>query len=223
MNTGVIVFIVVYAAALFAYFVTRVGKKLLPRAINKTILALMYLVFAIVVFQRNGFGGHYYVLMAALFLAFLGDLFLIFDFNRGGAIFLAANICFSTFYLASLEYNCVPFLNFFWVFIVWAALVATLATLFFKLPKVFKMGSKRIPMTSYLSSITLHGLLGLASLICIGGQAYILMGIGSLLFMTSDYILTVDRFVIQKNPWIVRSNSLTYFSGLLLIVLSLLF
>jgi len=39
--------------------------------------------------------------------------------------------------------------------------------------------------------------------------------------MISDYILTVDRFIIQKNKWIVRSNSLTYFTGLLLIVLSL--
>jgi hypothetical protein len=47
------------------------------------------------------------------------------------------------------------------------------------------------------------------------------MGIGSLLFMASDYILTIDRFVILKNKWIIRSNSLTYFGGLLLIALSL--
>ncbi len=223
MNAWVIVFIVLYAIALFAYFFTRVGNKLAPRAINKMILASMYLVFAIVVFHTNGLKEHYYVFMAALFLAFMGDLFLIFDFNRGGDFFLAGNVCFSVFYLASLIDNGVPFANFFWVFIVWAVLVATFATLFFKLPNVFKMSRKRIPMTLYLSSITLHGLLGLASLIFIGGQSYILMGIGSLLFMLSDYILTVDRFVIQKNPWIVRSNSLTYFSGLLLLVLSMLF
>lgn len=222
MNAGVIVFIVVYAVALFAYFFTRTGTKLAPRAINKIILALMYLVFAIVVFNLHGFSKHYYVMMAALFLAFLGDVFLVFDFNRGGDFFLAGNVCFSVFYLATLVNHGVPFAKFFWVFVVWAVLIATFLTLFVKLPNVFKMGKKRLPMTLYLASITLHGLLGLASLILIGGTAFLLMGIGSLLFMASDYILTVDRFVVH-NPWIVRSNSLTYFSGLLLIVLSLLF
>jgi hypothetical protein len=76
-------------------------------------------------------------------------------------------------------------------------------------------------MAFYLSSITLHGLLGLISAIFIGTTPLVMMGIGSLLFMASDYILTIDRFVIQKNKWIVRCNSLTYFGGLLLIVLSM--
>ena len=79
----------------------------------------------------------------------------------------------------------------------------------------------KYPMAFYLSSITLHGLLGLVSAIFISTTPVIVMGIGSLLFMVSDYILTVDRFIIQKNKWIVRGNSLTYVVGLLLIVLSL--
>ena len=79
----------------------------------------------------------------------------------------------------------------------------------------------KYPMALYLSSITLHGLLGGVSAIFVGTTPILVMGIGSLLFMCSDYILTVDRFVIQKNKWIIRANSLTYFGGLLLIVLSL--
>lgn len=39
-------------------------------------------------------------------------------------------------------------------------------------------------------------------------------------FIISDIILTIDRFVIKGNKWIVRANSLTYFGGLLLIALS---
>ena len=39
-----IVFSVIYALFLCAYFVTRVGDNLKHRAINKTILATMYLV-----------------------------------------------------------------------------------------------------------------------------------------------------------------------------------
>ena len=76
-------------------------------------------------------------------------------------------------------------------------------------------------MTLYLTSITLHGLMGLALTILLPGSKLALMGLGSLLFMISDYILTVDRFIILNNKWIVRSNSTFYFIGLLLIVLSM--
>lgn len=214
-------FIVVYAVFLVAYFFTRVGNKLAYRAVNKVILATMYLVYAIVMFHVKGFGGHFYVLMTALFLAYLGDVFLIFDFNRGGDFFLAGNICFSAFYLATLIDNNVPFVNYFWIFIVWAVLIAVFAALFYKLPNVFKLGNMQLPMLFYLASITLHGLLGLAALVNVGGMTYWLMGAGSLSFMASDYILTVDRFVFRKNKWIVRANSLTYFGGLLLIVLAM--
>ena len=57
--------------------------------------------------------------------------------------------------------------------------------------------------------------------LALGLMVLALMGLGSLLFMISDYILTVDRFVILNNKWIVRSNSTFYFIGLLLIVLSM--
>lgn len=216
-----IIFSVIYALFLCAYFVTRVGDNIKYRAINKYILATMYLVYAIVMFHTKNLLGYHYVLMAALFLAYLGDLFLVFDLNRGGDFFLAGNICFATFYLASLTRYAVPFVNYFWVFIVWAALITTFVVLARKFPNVIKLGKMKYPMAFYLSSITLHGLLGLVSAIFIGTTPIVVMGIGSVLFMASDYILTVDRFIIQKNKWIVRCNSLTYFGGLLLIVLSM--
>lgn len=220
MNPFVIAFIAVYGVALFAYFFTRVGNKLAYRAVNKMVMATMYLVYAIVMFSVCKLSGIYYVLMAALFLAYLGDLFLVFDFGRGGDFFLAGNICFATFYLASLAERAVPFVNYFWVLIVWAVLVSVIAVLFVKLPNVFKLGKMKWVMLFYLASITLHGVMGLAAIIYIDELSYLIMGIGSLLFMVSDYIITVDRFVV-KNKWITRSNSLTYFSGLLLIALSI--
>lgn len=216
-----IIFSVIYFLFLCAYFVTRVGDNIKYRALNKFILATMYLVYAIVMFHVKDFSGYHYVMMAALFLAYLGDLFLVFDLNRGGDFFLAGNVCFATFYLASLTNANVPFVNYFWVFILWSALIGTFVLLAKKYPNVLKLGKMKYPMAFYLSSITLHGLLGLVSAIFIGTTPIVVMGIGSVLFMMSDYILTVDRFVIQKNKWIIRSNSLTYFGGLLLIVLSL--
>ncbi len=216
-----IVFSVIYALFLCAYFVTRVGDNIKHRAINKTILATMYLVYAIVMFHVNGFSGYHYVMMAALFLAYMGDLFLIFDLNRGGDFFLAGNVCFATFYLASLKASKVPFVNYFWVFIIWAVLISLFIYLAKKYPNVLKLGKMKYPMALYLSSITLHGLLGLVTAIFVGSTALVVMGIGSVSFMISDYILTLDRFVIPKRKWLIRCNSLTYFVGLLLIVLSL--
>ena len=216
-----IVFSVIYLLFLCAYFITRVGDKMKYRAINKVILATMYLVYAIVMFHVGGFSGYHYVMMAALFLAYMGDLFLIFDLNRGGDFFLAGNICFATFYLASLTKYAVPFVNYFWIFIIWAGLISLFIYLAKKYPNILKLGKMKYPMALYLSSITLHGLLGLVSAIFIGTTPLIVMGIGSVSFMISDYILTLDRFVIPKRKWLIRCNSLTYFVGLLLIVLSL--
>ena len=221
MNPFVIAFIAVYAVALVAYLFTRNGNKFVYRATNKMTMATMYLAYAIAMFSVCKLSGIYYVLMAALFLAYLGDLFLMLDFARGGDAFLAGNVCFVTFYFASLSEHSVPFVNYFWVLIVWAALVSVFAILFVKLPHVFKLGKMKGAMLFYLASITLNGVMGLASIIYINELSYLLMGIGSLLFMASDYILTVDRFVITKTKWIVRCNSITYFSGMLLIALSI--
>ena len=190
-------------------------------AINKYILATMYMVYAIVMFHVHNLPDLYYLLMAALFLAYLGDIFLVFDFKMGGNFFLSSNICFCAFYLASLASNNIGFIKYFWIFIIWFALIATFIVLANKFPKVRKLGKMKYPMALYLSSITLHGLLGLTSVLFLSGTSLLFMGIGSLLFMASDYILTIDRFVIQKNKWIIRGNSLTYFTGLLLIVLSM--
>ena len=216
-----IIFSLIYALFLCAYFVTRVGDNIKHRAINKTILATMYLVYAIVMFHVKDLSGYHYVMMAALFLAYMGDLFLIFDLNRGGDFFLAGNVCFATFYLASLTAYNVPFLRYFWVFIVWVALITMFIVLAKKYPNVLKLGKMKYPMALYLSSITLHGLLGLVTAIFVGTTPLLVMGIGSVSFMISDYILTLDRFVIPKRKWLIRCNSLTYFVGLLLIVLSI--
>ena len=106
-----IVFSIIYILFLLFYFVTRVGDNIKYRAINKYILATMYLVYAIVMFHVCDLTGIHYLLMVALFLAYLGDLFLVFDLGRGGDFFLAGNVCFATFYLASLIDKGVPFLK----------------------------------------------------------------------------------------------------------------
>ena len=87
-------------------------------------------------------------------------------------------------------------------------------------PDVFKLGKMRWPMTFYLSSIMTHGISGLALVLMLPGTNFVMMGIGSLLFMISDLILTSYKFVFNNNIWLIRANSITYFIGMLLIVLA---
>ena len=96
--TALTVFIIIYFAALCCYFYTRTAGNIKHRAINKYIMATMYLVLAIVVFfNKYEFASYQTLLMAALILAWLGDVFLVFDFGRGGDFFLAGNICFTLY------------------------------------------------------------------------------------------------------------------------------
>ena len=66
-----VVFIVIYCLFLIAYFITRPGnenttsKKIWTRAINKYILATMYLVYAIICFQKSELLSFHLVLMLA--------------------------------------------------------------------------------------------------------------------------------------------------------------
>jgi uncharacterized membrane protein YhhN len=159
--------------------------------------------------------------MAALFLAWLGDVFLLIDLNRGGDFFLCGNVCFIMYEMATLIANGHSFVKFCWVLPVLVVLLLALVYFAGKYPKVFKFGKMKWPMVLYLSSISFHGLMGIALMILLPGTPAFVMGLGSLLFWISDIILTIDHFVIIGNKWILRANSATYFTGLLLIVLSM--
>lgn len=217
-------FIVVYLLALCCYFYTRTSGKKKLRAANKFIMATMYLVFAFVTFHRRyELVSHETILLLALFLAWMGDAFLVFDFGRGGDFFLCGNYSFITYYIVSFYAHGFKLGDFWWAFpIAWLMLTGFILGCQFK-PEGFQLGKMRWPMTLYLCSIFSHGMCGLAAIILLPGTRFVMMGAGSLLFMLSDMILTVDRFIIKGNKWIVRANSLTYFTGLLLIVLSMAF
>ena len=215
------IFIAIYLIALFCYFFTRNGESRRNRIINKYIMACMYLGLAIYTFFKEyEFVSYQSVLMAALFLAFLGDIFLVFDFGRGGDFFLAGNVCFVIYEQIVLVDNGYELKDFFWIYIVAYGMLGVFILACSKWPETFKLGKMRWPMTFYLSSIFTHGISGLALVLMLPDTSYVMMGIGSFLFMISDMILTTYKFVLGNNKWLVRANSLTYFVGMLLIVLS---
>lgn len=221
MTTPVIIFTVVYSLVLVAYFFTETSGKMYLRAPNKVLLALMFFVFACIVFSiddKFSLLSYHGLFMAGLFLAMLGDIFLLFDLNRGGDFFLAGNVCFIIYELSVLSQHSIKFSEYWWVILVSLVLLLTYYFLFTKFDKFFKMGKMKYPMLFYLSSITLHGVMGIAVMIYV--PSLLLLGLGSLLFFISDLILTVDRFAL-KNNWSLRANSAFYFTGLLLMVLSM--
>ncbi|MBE6027937.1 MAG: hypothetical protein E7227_04920 [Clostridiales bacterium] len=215
------VFIAIYLIALCCYFKTRTSDNKKARAVNKYIMATMYLIFAIVVFfKRYEFASYQTLLMAALILAWLGDVFLVFDFGRGGDFFLAGNICFVLYEQIVLVDHGFRFNDFAWTYIVAGLMLAVVIYATGRWPDTVKMGKMRWPMIFYLSSIFMHGITGLALLLLLPGTNYAIMGLGSVLFMFSDIDLNLYRYVFNNNKWLVRVNSLTYFVGLLLIALS---
>lgn len=216
------VFIAVYLAALCCYFYTRTSGNIKYRAINKYVMATMYLALAFVTFiNKYEFASYQTLLIAALILAWLGDIFLVFDFNRGGDFFLAGNICFVLFeQIILVDQGSYWFNDFAWTYVVVILMLAVVIFASGRWPDRIKMGKMRWPMIFYLSSIFMHGITGLALMIMMRGTSYAMLGLGSFLFMISDIDLNLYRFVFNNNKWLIRFNSLTYFGGLLLIVLS---
>ena len=216
------VFIAVYLTALCCYFYTRTSGNIKYRAVNKYFMATMYLALAIVTFiTKYEFASYQTLLIAALILAWLGDIFLVFDFNRGGDFFLAGNICFVLFeQIILVDQGSYWFNDFAWTYVVVILMLAVVIFASGRWPDKIKMGKMRWPMIFYLSSIFMHGITGLALMIMMRGTSYAMLGLGSFLFMISDIDLNLYRFVFNNNKWLIRFNSLTYFGGLLLIVLS---
>ena len=216
------IFIAIYVIALCCYFYTRTSDNKKARAINKYFMATMYLALAIVTFiNKYEFASYQTMLIVALILAWLGDIFLVFDFNRGGDFFLSGNICFTLYeQIVLVDRGGYHFRDFGWTFVVAAVMLLIVIYSSGRWPDKIKMGKMRWPMIFYLSSIFMHGITGLALMIMMPGTSFALMGLGSFLFMISDIDLNLYRFVFNNNKWLVRLNSLTYFTGLLLIVLS---
>ena len=217
-----IIFIAVYLIALCCYFKTRTSGNTRHRAINKYFMATMYLTLAFVTFfNKYEFASYQLLLMAALILAWLGDIFLVFDFGRGGDFSLAGNICFTLYEQAELiDKGGYWFNDFAWTYVVAGLMLAVVIFASGRWPERIKMGKMRWPMIFYLSSIFMHGITGLALMIMMKGTGYAMLGLGSFLFMISDIDLNVYRFMFNDNKWLIRLNSLTYFCGMLLIVLS---
>lgn len=218
-------FVAVYAATLCAYFFTETSRSFRARAVNKILLSTLFLSYAAVAFFLHyPVRSYHLVLLVAVLFAWLGDVFLLWDLDRGGDFFLCSNLCFLVYGLAFAGDAGIPFGALWWFLPLAGALWGT-AFLVSGRHKADIEG-RRLPVLAYFATVTLHACLGLAlaanagraslpasKLLCFGG--------GLVLFLVSDCSLALRRFGKPGSKALARFASGTYFVGLLGVVFSM--
>lgn len=221
MNVFLIAFIILYSLLLFCYFFSETSGNLKRRSINKIVLAAMFLILAMILYLKNyTFFSYHLLLLLAIIFAFLGDVYLLYSFTKGGIIFLISNILFSVYQCLLITIDKIPIFSIIWFVVLFIILFGTFFILTKK--KILNFKNKNTAILTYVGSVTLQGTLAICLAMYYFNIKMILLGIGLFLFMISDYFLMVYKFKFHKN-WILRSNSACYFIGLLLVALSFMY
>lgn len=221
MNSFIVTFIALYILILFCYFFSETSGNLKRRSINKIILSSMFLILSIALYLKNYiFFSYHLLLLLSITFAFLGDIYLLYSFTKGGITFLISNILFFVYQCVIILKNQIPVVSIIW----FIGLFIILFGAFFVLTKkkILNFKNKDKAILAYVGSVTLQGTLAIALALYYLNIKMTFFGIGLCLFMISDYFLMVYKFKAHKN-WILRINSACYFIGLLLVALSLMY
>ena len=217
-----IVFCCVYLVVLVCYFFSETSGNLKRRAVNKILMASMFLVYFLVESYRNGywFQPLFFLCIIAFILSWVGDVWLLFNFMYGGIAFMVGNVFFTAYLIALAVQNDLTFTQLWWAIPLFIAASSVCYVLHFTKKVDFKKTGILMPV--YVTTVTSHGMLSVAVAAATGGTHLILLSVGLVLFMISDYFLTTHKFISHKN-WILRCNSGTYFTGMLLAAVSFSF
>lgn len=221
MNIIIVIFILIYLATLGCYFFSETSGNLKKRAINKIVLASMFMLFAIIVYIINyKFFSYHLIELIAIIFAGIGDITLLYSFTIGGINFIVSNLLFFTYELTFIINNHLPLYNIVYSLI---SLIIIYSVFIYLSKTAFDLKNKKIPIYLYIFSVCLQACFSISLLISAYSSKILLFSSGLILFMISDYFLMSYTFKEEKKNWILRCNSGTYFVGLLLVVLSLMF
>lgn len=213
-------FIIVYLALLGAYFFSETSGDFRRRAVNKIIMASLFLVCGTIWFFWKGYSGWRLVVLPALFFAWLGDVLLLWSFSKGGVSFMVGNVFFILYETLLMKEAGIPFARIWWCGLLFLGLWSMVVVLAKRKWIDFKKYEPTLIL--YMATVTGHGTLGLGLAANVPGLHALLLGIGLAFFMVSDYFLMTYKFKYHKNA-ILRCNSGTYFFGMLLVALSFSF
>ena len=88
------VFIIAYLTILCLYFFSETSGNFKRRAVNKIALAVLFEAYAVSAYLLHSpLFSMRMILPIGLFFAFLGDIFLLWNFVRGGICFSIGNFC----------------------------------------------------------------------------------------------------------------------------------
>ncbi|MDD3831427.1 MAG: lysoplasmalogenase family protein [Clostridia bacterium] len=226
MQVYQIVFAVVYICLLITYFFVEVRPNQRLRASIKIPLASLFLLLAIINTVLNPVQLYIKLaLLLACILALVGDILLVIAddmswFVRGGICFSVCNCISALAMFAYLIVSRLPFIDWWWFILTFIILTGIVISL--QATRVINLGKMRAGLTAYLTTITLCCALGLAIAVCYATPFTILLGLGYMLFMISDYFLITYKVLIHKKPLLVL-NSATYFVGMFLIAMAMAF
>lgn len=222
MSLSRILFCAAYFVVLLCYFFSETSGNLKRRAVNKILMASMFLGYFIFESIRNGYWSDpwFVICIAAFIFSWIGDVWLLFSFMKGGIAFMIGNVFFSAYLIVLAVQNDLAFSQLWWAI----PLVVAVAGFFFIMHFTKKIDFKKtgVLMPVYLTTVTAHGMLSLAVASAMGGTHIMLLSAGLVLFMISDYFLTAHKFIAHEK-WILRCNSGTYFTGMMLAAVSFTF
>ncbi len=224
MTTPMIIFVVAYVLVTISYFFSETSGNFKRRAVNKIFLATMFLIYAAVEMIRlRMFGTLQLIAFFGVIFSYIGDVWLLWDFKKGGASFAVGNVILFV-YLNLYYYSAgLTIKNYWWFIILFLALVEGFKYLAKTGWYEHLKGKMVKDFTLYISSVTLHGTLGLVGLFYLHDIKSVLLCAGLFLFMVSDYFISLHKFKYIDSKAILRCNSGTYFIGLMLVVLSFSF
>ncbi len=222
-----IIFAVVYLIMLISYFFSETSGNFKRRAWNKIIMATTFWCYALFEMFHLGLWGTPWnlVLMIGITFSYIGDVWLLWSFTKGGIAFATGNVIIIAAILMLATSYGIPFAAYWWFLLILAFFVG----LFLILTKKGFYKNLKMPMTAmfvpYIASVSAHGTLSLALIFVFGAAGlmslkFAFLFFGSILFMISDYFISWHNFRDKESKLILRCNSGTYFFGLMLIVLS---
>lgn len=157
-------------------------------------LILISLIGYFAVKAGNNRNTIFYLMLGALFCSLLGDIFLMFEkvsslyFTLGLASFLIAHVLFALTFIK--RWNKLTLNSFKWVSL---ALLSYGILLFFILKN--SLGPLRIPVILYVLGIMAMAITAFRRKGMVSQLSFILVFVGALLFVVSDSLLAVDKFM----------------------------
>lgn len=214
MKTYQYIFIMIYLPLLVLYLFSKTSGIFKRRAVNKITLASLYLLCALYAFSLKEKSVPLVILMIALIFSYLGDVMLLWSFKKGGYAFMTGNVIYCIYlFIIHYQYNL-------WQLSLVVIMISLLFSLFryFVKAGILNLGGMKA-FNVYMLSVISQGSMGTVMAIFTGVSTCKVLGIGLLLFMISDFFISFQNFYHKDSKLIKRCNSITYFTGMMLIAI----